>query len=90
MQMGFSEDFTFIEYSHTLPIPSSWNKYPTKENPSRKYKFTSWELNLSGDKKVINRETYSLLDLLGDVGGLIEALRFFCIFIIGPVSSFSL
>ena len=73
-----------------MPIASSWNKYPTKENPSRKYKFTSYEINLSADKKVINRETYSLLDWLGDVGGLIDALRYLCKFLIGPVTSFSL
>ena len=88
--MGFSEDYEFIEYNHILPVASSWNKYPTKENPSRRYKFTSYEINLSADKKVINRETYSLLDWLGDVGGLIDALRYLCKFIIGPVTSFSL
>ena len=90
MQMGFSEDYTFIEYNHILPITSSWNKFPTAENPSRKYKFTSYEINLSADKKVINRETYSLLEWLGDVGGLIEALRFLGKLIAGPVTSFSL
>ena len=73
-----------------MPQPSSWNKYPTKENPSNKYKFTSLEINMSIDKKVVNRETYSMLDWLGDLGGLYDALRLLCRFIVAPISSFSL
>ena len=90
LQMGFSEDYTFHEYTHYLPQPSAWNKFPTKEDPFKKYKFTSLEVNLSLDKLVVNRETYSLLDWLGDLGGLFDAIRFMCRFIIYPVSSFNL
>ena len=88
--MGFSEDYIFHEYSHYLPQPSSWNKFPTKEEPSRRYKFTSLEVNLSLDKLVVNRETYSLLDWLGDLGGLFDALKLLCAFLISPISGFTL
>ena len=88
--MGNSEDYTFHEYSHDLPQPSAWNKFPTKEDPSRKYKFTSLELNMSLDKFVINRESYSMLDWLGDLGGLFDALKIICQILVYPVSTFSL
>ena len=90
LQVGYSEDYTYHEYTHYLPQPSSWNKFPTKEDPSRRYKFTSLEINMSLDKLVINRETYSLLDWLGDLGGLFDALKLIAQVIIYPVSSFSL
>ena len=89
-QVGFSQDYTFHDYSHFLPQPSSWNKFPTKEDPSRRYKFTSLEVNMSLDKLVVNRESYSLLDWLGDLGGLFDALRIICLVLIYPVSTFSL
>ena len=73
-----------------MPQPSSWNKFPTKEDPSRRYKFTSLEVNLSLDKLVVNRETYSLLDWLGDLGGLFDALKLLCAFAISPISGFTL
>lgn len=60
------------------------------ENPLSKYKFTSLEVNLSLHKKVINRQTYSLLDWLGDFGGLIDGLYYLCKFLMSPVTAFSL
>ena len=39
------------------------------------YKFASLEINLNRDLIVINRQTYSLLDFLGDCGGLLDALK---------------
>ena len=48
--------------------PSSWTKYP------HKYKFTSVEFAVSDTISVTNRETYSLLQYLGDIGGLVEFL----------------
>ena len=55
---------------------SSWNNYPTKEDPDALYKFTSIEVNFNKDINQINRQTYSLLDWLGDAGGLLDALFF--------------
>ena len=75
LQLGFSEEIEFFEYQTSSSLPSSWNRYPTEEDPSRKYKFTSIEWNLSSDLKITNRETYSILDWLGDMGGLIDAFR---------------
>ena len=42
------------------------------------------------DRIFWNRQTYSLLDYLGDLGGLTDALMFICRAIIGSYSTFSL
>lgn len=39
---------------------------------------------------IINRQTYSLLEWLGDVGGLFDALHIIGSLIIGPLSSYAL
>ena len=80
----------YYEYEHSLPQPSSWNKYPTQEEPSRKYKFTSLEVSMSPNKQVYNRQTYSLLDWLGDLGGLYDALILIASLIVAPISAFNL
>lgn len=71
-------------------MASSWTIYPTKENPYTRYKFTSFEISISADRVVVNRQTYSLLDWLGDLGGLFEALSIMSQWLIAPVASFAL
>jgi hypothetical protein len=88
VQSGLSHDTEFYEYGSGTPHPSSWNKYPTEENPSRRYKFISLDLVVGSDKLIINRETYALLDWLGDLGGLFDALFLLCGAFAGPVANF--
>ena len=56
---------------------SSWDNFPTDENPHALYKFFSMQLGLSKNVNHINRQTYSILDWLGDIGGLFEAMAAF-------------
>ena len=70
--------------------PSSWNKIITPEEPLNKYKFTSIEINASMDQTFITRETYSMLDYLGDLGGLFDAFKILGGILISPVSGFAL
>ena len=49
---------------------SSWNLYP------HYYKFMSIHLQLTSDINKIERQTYDLLDYLGDIGGLIEIIYY--------------
>ena len=42
------------------------------------------------DVKQWNRQTYSLLDWLGDLGGLFDALLYICRMLISPLSVYSL
>ena len=44
------------------------------ENPNGLYKFGSIQLVADRIVQIINRQTYSLLDWLGDMGGLNDAL----------------
>ena len=60
------------------------------EDPSRKYKFTSIEFNLSTDLKITSRATYSLLDYFGDMGGLIDAFRIIGSLLLTPVVTFAM
>lgn len=72
------------------PKISSWNSFPTEEDPSLRYKFTSAEVNFSPDLKTIYRQTYSALDWLGDIGGLTDALMIIIGALTLPVATFAL
>ena len=39
---------------------------------------------------MIERQTYSALEWLGDIGGLIDGLRLIVLFIVAPLASFTL
>jgi len=45
-------------------------------------------LLFSQDLEIIDRQTYSSLELLGDVGGLFDALETIGFFLSGPISTF--
>lgn len=76
VQVGDSVERYYNSYIEEKLIPkySAWNTPITEDNPTNRYKFASLEVNMSRDLRQIDRETYSLLDWLGDVGGLLECL----------------
>jgi hypothetical protein len=49
--------------------PSAWTAYPTR------YKFIGVEILLNFDLNAYSRNTYSLLQWFGDLGGLEQALK---------------
>jgi len=55
-------------------FPSAWTSYPER------YKFLSIQIQVSDIIKVTSRETYSLLEFLGDIGGLAEFVFIFISF----------
>jgi len=71
-----------------VPFASSWIYFPTAENPSNRYKYISAEFNMDLNRVNWNRQTYSLLDWLGDLGGLADALRYISWFLIVPFQAF--
>ena len=87
LQFGFEEEFEFSTVEFENPVPSSFNVWPTKEKPDTYYKIVSAFLTLSMDQNVIERQTYSFLDWLGDIGGLYDALRLIGLFVVAPFSS---
>ena len=53
LQYGQSEEMTYYKYVDDLkPLASGWNKFPTDENEEtkkNKYKFMSFEIEMSKD-----------------------------------------
>ena len=74
----------FMTVYQDLPIASAWTDHP------KKYKFTGFELLYDNNVRVTARETYGLLEFLGDLGGLFDALYYGFAFIVSPLSSFVL
>ena len=66
------------------------SNWPTKENPTGAYKYSSIILNFEQDVQVIERSTYSILELLGDCGGLFDALRLICGLLVGSIAAYNL
>ena len=80
----------FYGHSNLEAEPTGWNKFPTEKKPTRKYKFNSIELKASRDLIQHNRQTYGILDWLGDCGGLMDALSMIGELITAPFSAFAL
>ena len=68
---------------------SDYSEWPTKEDPSL-YKFNGVWLELSKEKVIIERQTYSLLEWLGDVGGLFDGLHIIFGQLLKPFALFSM
>ena len=58
-------------------LSSTWNTFPTKENPNNRFKFLSFYLIRDPDLHKIYRKTNGIIDVLAEVGGLMRALIFF-------------
>ena len=67
---------------------SGLNVWPTRENPSM-YKFNSFYMELKQEKSTLERQTYSLLEWVGDVGGLYDGLSIIGHFLTGPIAVFA-
>ena len=90
IQLGYAEETSYIDYHLKLPEASAWNVFPTKENPNARYKFISVEFSFSYDQTLVQRQSYSLLDWMGDMGGLADAFYILGKLLIFPISSFAL
>mmetsp|Transcript_16052 Transcript_16052/g.20333 ORF Transcript_16052/g.20333 Transcript_16052/m.20333 type:complete len:101 (-) Transcript_16052:837-1139(-) len=87
------------------PRMSAWREHPhTKsgiaklkiddlkhvQNADAKYKFISLDLMLGPNMVKHERGTYSLLEWLGDVGGLFDALKIIGHWLVVPFASYAL
>ena len=90
IQFGLQDEEKFQNIVTEDPRPSQWADLPTMDQPNSKYKITSLDIFLSMDQEVIERQTYSLLEWLGDCGGLFDALRIIGVLIIWPLNNFKL
>ena len=64
------------------------SEWPTKNNTERYYKIASSYLTLTMDQNKIERQTYSFLEWLGDIGGLFDALRIIGVLLMAPFTAF--
>ena len=90
VQYGQETETEFLTIDMKETQPSSWIYFPTVDNPSLQYKFLSVEINVSPDLMLWERQTYSLLDFLGDLGGLYDALFLIVKVFVSPLSVFAL
>ena len=65
-----------------LIFDSGWTDFPTK------YKFFSMDISISSDVPKIRRKTDSLLDWLGDWGGLLDSLHFLADILVSPLTAY--
>ena len=75
--------------SERSPQPTSWINHPSIV-PNGRYKFSSFQINLDNRIKVSNRQTYDVLDWLGDCGGLADALFRLASFVISVFTSYNI
>lgn len=69
-------------------MPSMLEHWPTEENPDGFYKFSSIWIEFSQDQFMIERQSYSVLEWLGDIGGLFDALRLIGFLMVAPFAKF--
>ena len=89
VQIGQTDEQTFQKISFDSSTRSTWDKWPTKEKPGF-YKIQSFWMNISHSLTSIERQTYSTLELFGDVGGLFECLKLIAALFVTPVATFAL
>ena len=90
VQYGEESEDTFLDFHMGSAAPSSWIYFPSKEKPSSRFFYTSMEIKMSLDLLTWMRETYSLLDWFGDLGGLFDALWYVVSLLVRPTSAFVL
>ena len=69
--------------------PSIYNQWPTRDAPSF-YTINSLYIEYSTSQTTIERKTYSILEFLGDVGGLLDGLKLAVGFFVTPIATFAL
>mmetsp|Transcript_2935 Transcript_2935/g.4000 ORF Transcript_2935/g.4000 Transcript_2935/m.4000 type:complete len:99 (-) Transcript_2935:922-1218(-) len=73
------------------PALSTEREWPAESNGFRNYyKFSSFWIELGQRQTTIERSTYSILEWLGDVGGLFDGLRLLCQYFVAPIASMAL
>jgi len=70
LNLGWPDDTHYFSMLEPSPLkPSRISRFPEK------YKIISFNIHVTSHKLVIGRETYSILEFFGDIGGLTD---FFC------------
>ena len=87
VQLGQSSTTEFEDLRVRQDFFSSFNEWPSREDP-KFYCIAQLYFELSNNKIMIEREAYSALEWLGDVGGLFDGLSLIIHIILGPIIAF--
>ena len=90
MQLGFIDEVEYETFEFMKAEPSAVKSWPTEKEPTNLYKFGSIYTEFGQSMKEIERQTYSLLELFGDVGGLFDGFRILFGLVLAPVSAFNM
>ena len=90
-QLGLeTETYEYYKVNYGPQLPSTNKFWPSDEEPDNKYKFTSIALYLNQDVVVTERSSKDLLEYLGDLGGLYDALRVIAGLLVSPIATIAL
>lgn len=89
LQLGQSTTTEFEKINFDKDFSGAYDIWPTQDDPNF-YNIAQFYFELSSEKIMIERETYSALEWLGDVGGLVDGLRLIANIIIGPIASLAI
>ena len=70
-----------------IPEHSSYGDWPSRANPDAHYKFVGFWTELSQSLITTERKTYSILEWVGDVGGLYDGLLVIGSNLIAPITT---
>ena len=90
IQLGMYDEEHYEEFSFEAAQPSVMNEWPTTETPGTKYKLASFWIEFGQSLTVTERQTYSFLDLVGDVGGLWDGLSLFAGIGLAPFAMYAM
>lgn len=90
LQLGNIDEIEYDTFSFIDAQPSTYLKWPTKTNSSLTYKLAGLWIEFGQTLTETERQTYSFLDLLGDVGGLFDGFRYIVAPIIAPFAAFTM
>ena len=88
-QIGQQEDEKFEVFQIGKEFASELIHWPTKEKKSI-FRFNGIYLELGQEQIKIERQTYSMLEWVGDIGGLFDGMRILAQILIAPISSYAL
>jgi hypothetical protein len=81
---GSSHSRWFMSFFADISQPSGWIYFPEK------YKFASFDFLIDYSKYKYSRSTYTFFDLLGDMGGMYDALYLIGLMIAAPAAEYNL
>ena len=88
LKFGQVDHVSYQQLNIGQQLPSYWTD-DLKSNPGGQYKFGSMHLTIDPDRKNTIRHAYGLLDLCGDIGGLLDGLIYLISFTFSPFWRFS-